>query len=361
MQTPASDLDNQTFHPWLPSNSQVVQNLTTFPSFEPSQTTIKLSKFTVTEDQRQKIVQNLESFHSEIPGFSLPPRHALTRYLVSFFEGFHKHLLFIHIPTFDLLKQPVECVLAIMAAGAQYRFEHNNANQLFHASRSIVTRRIAYNSCEDIESSLSTDIPRTAHTIKPQVQIDDDRMHTMQCLLILMGYGTWGECSFLKEAFRLRSLLTQCLRICGTREAPASGQQSWSEWIRHETVRRTKLVSFCFINIYSVAYNATIAIRSSEMFLRLPCSTREWNATSAQEWEDARRGIEAEQLKLPVALDRMLQLSDNVVTLRPIPSPLGSYVILQALIQRCHLARDLALGLPNEPSHLPLEESNRLE
>lgn len=33
MQTPTSDLNHQSFDPWLPSNPRVVQNLTTFPSF----------------------------------------------------------------------------------------------------------------------------------------------------------------------------------------------------------------------------------------------------------------------------------------------------------------------------------------
>ncbi|CAG8944189.1 unnamed protein product [Penicillium salamii] len=368
IQTPENEIDYQTFHSWLPSNPQAAQPLTTFPDFgkskhwsEPSQTKTKLSKFTVTEGQRLHMIQKLESFRSEVPDFCLPSRHILTRYLGSFFEGFHSHLLFIHIPTFELSDQSIECALAIMAAGAQYRFEHNNANRLFHASQSILIRRIAHHNFDDIASSLSTEIPRTAYATGSQAEADDDSIHITQCLLILMGYGSWGESSLLKAAFRLRSLLTQYLRICGMREAPVSGKLSWNEWIKNETARRTKLVSFCFLNIHSVAYNAAASIRSSEIFLRLPCTTKEWNATSMQEWEAAHSGIEAEQLEFPVVLDRMLRSSDKVVTLSPIPSPLGSYVVLQGLIQRCSLVRDLALGLPNEPSHLPSEELNKLE
>lgn len=361
METPSSDVNTQSFHSRLPPTPQTVQHMTTFPDFEPSHVRNKFAKFTVTEEERLHMTHELEGFRSDLRDFFLPSRHILTRYLGSFFEGFHTPLSFIHIPTFQISNQTVDTALAMMAAGAQYRFEHDNANRFFHASRSILMRRIARVNGEDIASSLMADIPQTAPTTESEVQPNDECIHLVQCLLILMGYGSWGNRSLLNEAFCLHRLLAQYLRICGMREPPISRKLSWAEWIRNESARRTKLVSFCFLNIYTVAYNSAATIRSNEIFLRLPCTTREWNATSAREWEVVRCGIEEEQLEFPVMLNRMLRSTDKVVTLKPITSPLGSYIILHSLIQRVHLVRELSLGLQNEPSCLPSDEVDKLE
>lgn len=99
-----------------------------------------------------------------------------------------------------------------------------------------------------------------------------------RCLLILMGYATWENARLVQEAFHLQGLLVRHLREAGlaedtTRSDPRA-PLDWYEWADQESARRTKLIAFCFIHVHSIAYNAYPSLRSNEIHLRLPCSTR---------------------------------------------------------------------------------------
>jgi hypothetical protein len=190
-------------------------------------------------------------------------------------------------------------------------------------------------------------------------------MEMIRCLLVLMAYATWERAELVQEAFSLQSVLVPRLREFGLTENTTSSSSrshlEWHEWAEDESVRRTKLIAFCFVHIHSVSYNVYPVLRSSEINLRLPCSTKEWNASSADEWQAAQRDLGSQQLCFQDALGRLLKKSRTTALLDPIPAPLGSYILLHGLLQRIHLVRELAL--PNEDGSLalPTEELNRLE
>ncbi|KAJ5223632.1 hypothetical protein N7468_008174 [Penicillium chermesinum] len=336
------------FRSWLPSVPRGDQSLTSVSDSEPPQIT-QSSKYNVSEEQRFRLAASLEEFRDVIPDFTLPSRHTLTRYLKSYFEGFHPHIPFIHIPTFRFNECSPELALAIMTIGAQYRFEHNNAEKIFNVSKTILYERMSRAQIA-AQGSYAVSLGGAGYS-ENQVSTmgassEPRQIEVIRCLLVLMSYATWERAGLVQEAFQLQGHLVQMLRDVGLMEPqpdPNNPPTDWYEWAYQESIRRTKLISFCFIHIHSVAYNAYPSLRSSEIHMRLPCSTKEWTAKNAAEWEVAQRERGPQQLFFQDALTLLLQKSRSAVPLDPLPAPLGNYMLLHGLLQRIHIVSELSL------------------
>lgn len=360
------------FRSWLPSVPRGDQSLGTLSDsgkslsvysclkqslmncIEPPQAT-KASRFNISEDQRFRLAASLEDFRNVIPDFTLPSRHTLTRYLTSYFEGFHPHIPFIHVPTFRFSECSPELVLAIMTIGAQYRFEHRNAEKIFHVSKAVLYERMNRESRAGYP--MASQGTANATTASRQMEV-------IRCLLVLMSYATWERAGLVQEAFQIQGQLVQHLRDAGLTEpySDLRGQTlDWYEWADQESIRRTKLISFCFIHIHSLAYNVYPSLRSSEIHMRLPCSTMEWIANNAAEWEAAQQARGPQQLFFQDALTLLLQKSRSAVPLEPIPAPLGNYMLLHGLLQRIHIVSELSLPNGLHSTSLPTEELNKIE
>lgn len=338
----------------------------------------KPSPLKVSEDQRLRLAAAIGEFRHVIPDFVLPSRHTLTRYLTSFFEGFHPHLPFIHIPTFRINERAPELILGLLTIGAQYRLEHRNSERLFFAGKAILFERLS----KDPQSHpQSTATGRTPYGSPHQYNLGQSSTHhsdvgrdgntkvqieNMRSLLSLMAYATWERRpDLVQEAFGLQSLLVQYLREVGLSERPTPLQWNrplqWREWAEEESVRRIKFIAFCFVHVHSVAYNVYPVLRSSEIHLRLPCSTKEWKADTALGWEAAQKEVGSQQLFFQDALSLLLQQSRTPTMLSPIPAPLGNYILLHGLLQRIHLVSELSLPAEDQSFSLPTEELNKLE
>ncbi|KAI1084352.1 amidase signature domain-containing protein [Whalleya microplaca] len=379
---PRGNRPGTPFTSWLPSAP-------TAPGIPPEvrsrEVATDFPSFRVTEEQLAKLNDQLQSFrHVLSPDFNLPSRHTLTRYITSYFEGFHPHLPFIHVYTWRIFDCPLELVLAISTVGAQYCFEHRNSERLFFAGKAIVLERLFQ---EASQFGPRTNSFLGSHNYPPYHGSEPDRrrfidpthtnnkapwdpINTVRALVILMGYATWEpKESQLHEAFALQSLLVHVLRDICLEEtshrdkvlAEASLHDTWSVWLEHESVRRTKLIAFTFLHTHSIAYNVYPVLRSNEIHLRLPCSTKEWKASSAAQWQAARQEVGKEQLDFQQALALLLRSSDSMAPLDPIPTPLGNYVLLHGLLQRIHIVRDLSLPVMDQTASLPKEEVNKLE
>ncbi|KAJ5984562.1 hypothetical protein N7481_006661 [Penicillium waksmanii] len=352
--------DDSPFQPWLPSVPSKEQCLHSYQEMVSRQFHGQDAFFWVDEAQREQIQVSLEEHRAITPGFLIPSRHTLSRYLAAFFEGFHSHLLFIHLPTFRLTDHPLELILAIMSAGAQYRFEHQNSTKFFKAAKAIVSQR---HHLDDVTGA-SWFIGRNPTDAPGDLLGMDDDLGVIRCLLILMGVGTWQDTTMLKEALHLRSLLVGCLRRSGLQEIhqPSTTEHmDWLRWAKSESIRRTKLAAFSFVDMYSIAYNNYPPIRNHEVKLRLPCPTRVWNASNAMDWLEAYRVAGADQLFYHDALSLLLRNSASAPALSPVPSPLGNYYLLHGLIQRIHIIRELGLDINDDYTEFPEVESNRLE
>jgi hypothetical protein len=338
----------------------------------------------VTDEQRARLIVATETFRDVLdPAFKFPSRHALTRYVTSFFEGFHSHMPFIHAPSWRISDHSLELILGIAALGSQYCFERRNSERLFHAGQAILVERIRHEADKigpKSRSYLGLQDPSPfkgalrTEQVTPQPSRDWgswEPIETVRALVLLMGYATWEpKVSLLQEAFTLQGLLAQVLRDVGLgEESPdafsddnSASQSAWESWVHQESVRRAKLIAFSFLHTHSIAYNVYPVLRSNEINLRLPCSTKEWKASSPSQWQLARRETSKQQLLFQHALSLLLKKpGDGTGALDPIPTPLGNYVLLHGLLQRIYIVRDLCLPVMDHSTQLPAEEVDKLE
>lgn len=258
-----------------------------------------------------------------------------------------------------------------MTIGAQYRFEHRNAEKIFNVSKAVLFERMSRESQIAAQSGYSVPLGTPAYTDFRENQANNmgasnerRQMEVIRCLLVLMSYATWERAGLVQEAFQLQAHLVQIIRDVGLMEPqphPNKPPTDWYEWADQESTRRTKLIAFCFIHIHSVAYNAYPSLRSSEIHMRLPCSTKEWTAKNAADWEAAQRDRGPQQLFFQDALTLLLQKSRSAVPLDPLPAPLGNYMLLHGLLQRIHIVSELSLPNGNHSTSLPTEELNKIE
>lgn len=253
-----------------------------------------------------------------------------------------------------------------MTIGAQYRFEHRNAERLFHVSKAVLRERMSRESHMASQGySVPLGVPPYSgnQTGSTGTSSTSRQMEVIRCLLVLMSYATWERAGLIQEAFQIQAQLVQHLREAGLTELPSERASTldWYEWADQESVRRTKLISFCFIHIHSIAYNVYPSLRCSEIHMRLPCSTREWIANNPVEWEAAQRDRGPQQLFFQDALTLLLQKPRSTVPLDPIPAPLGNYMLLHGLLQRIHIVSELSLPNGNQSTTLPTEELNKIE
>lgn len=335
----------------------------------------------MSEYQRERLKKSLAKFQDVIPEFCLPSRHTITRYLISFFEGFHTHLPFIHVQTLQMDECYPEFILAIATCGAQYRFEHQNAKRLFYAAKAVALERLRRQ--EKVFTAANTSMERevTPHSVGSSHRADTSmytristqaglvhrdtfgQMQAVRCIFLLMGYATWEQTDLFHEAIGFQSILVRSLRAVGLNDdaVPSNSTPRWHEWAQLESDRRTKLVAFCFLNVHSIAYNTPPVLLSSEIFIRLPCSTNEWNAEDDARWQLARQSSCSPQLKFQEALTLLLKNGNSAAVLRPTPPPLGNYIILHGLFQRIYFVRELSLPLVDPAATLPSNELDKLE
>ncbi|KAI1672011.1 hypothetical protein L13192_02870 [Pyrenophora tritici-repentis] len=341
------------FSTWLPSapaDDQV--HLRSHAEDELCDKRSRNGTYHVSDDHRNFLVSLLECFPSPISDFEIPSRHTLTRYITAFFGGFHSHFPFIHFPTYKPSCSPLELTLAMCAAGAQYCFERRSSERLFRVSKAIVFERLrqeeshfgpqtlAFIASRNVVSPVSAPSTRRSGPWAP--------LDMAKTLLILVGYATWERKDLLQQAFALRGLLVQTLRDIGLEEekpdlnGSTSRAAMWDHWVQRESARRTKLVSFAYINVHSITYNIHPLLWSSELHLRLPCLSQEWQASSAAQWVTLQRDTKEEQMPFQQALSILLQGTANQELVHPIPSPIGNYILLHALLQRIYVVRELS-------------------
>ncbi|RSL77015.1 hypothetical protein BHE90_012047 [Fusarium euwallaceae] len=369
------------FNSWLPSVP--VGDKTSDTHFDQDSRAHEATPSTlkVTDEQRARLSQSLDNFRDVLhPDFRLPSRHALARYITSYIDGFHSHMVFMHVQTWSVLDSPLELVLSIATIGAQYCFEHRTAERLFHAAKAITFERLLQEAHQFG--------PKTASLLcmqgrSPKKQPDSNSEHervicgiwepidTVRALINIMGYATWEmKQSLIQEAFSLQGLLIQVLRDLGLEEDEEEQrsnsdsdqiplQTRWLAWVHQESIRRSKFIAFTFTHTHSIAYNVYPPLRTNEILLRLPCHTKEWLAPTATAWQAAHSEVKKQQLSFQETLSLLLRNSE--CALDPTPTPIGNYILLHGLLQRIYVVRDLSLPIMDQSASLPPDEVDKLD
>ncbi|KAK5661923.1 hypothetical protein OQA88_10033 [Cercophora sp. LCS_1] len=318
------------------------------------------------------IKSRLDEFSSVLPSdFVFPSRHTLNRFLEGYISGFHDHLPFLHLPTLMPTDLSPELLLAILAVGAQYRFETNRGHALWYAAKAVALEQIRRRHSHEVHGLLPTPAAYSPHSTRPSpssgfrhsfpsVHQDrpvtqdthrepyspntpQSRLETIQALLLLFAVGLWGAKAILHEAMSLQSQVALLVREEGLIAEPNHQQSNdWETWIRHETATRTKLIAYCFFNLCSIAYNTPPLLLTSEVHLYLPAPSRLWRAENAWQWQEARQSYAPIEIPFQDAFSRLL----NRPSQGP-PSPvtsLGNYVLIHALIQHIFLLKQTSFA-----------------
>lgn len=114
------------------------------------------------------IKNRLDEFSSVLPSdFVFPSRHTLMRFLEGYISGFHEHLPFLHLPTLSPVDMAPELLLAILAVGAQYRFESNRGYALWFAAKTVSLEQIRRRHSSEMTALLPTPAAYSPHSTRP--------------------------------------------------------------------------------------------------------------------------------------------------------------------------------------------------
>ncbi|KAL4914505.1 hypothetical protein BDW62DRAFT_204521 [Aspergillus aurantiobrunneus] len=277
------------------------------------------------ESHRMQLYDAVHGFSPVLPLFVFPSRLAIARYVSGYVDGFSHHHPFIHIPTLQLVSylQTPELILAILAIGAQYRYENKTAFSLYEASRAIVLERVRRGDLfcphqDPVGEELS------AH----------DWMHRIRTLLLLFVYTSWqNKPDLVLQAFEYQGVIARCL-----------------QWARNESDRRTKLFAWCLLNLHGLAFDTPPVLLSRELNMFLPSTCREWIARNQTEWKAARSHA-PDKMMVKEAQASHLRTDGNAPP-PPAASPMGNYILIHVLLQRIYLTQQLSHD-PHVQSLLP--------
>ncbi|KHO01732.1 uncharacterized protein MAM_00733 [Metarhizium album ARSEF 1941] len=310
---------------------------------------------------------HLDEFSAVLPSdFIFPSRHTLSRFLEGYIGGFHDHIPFLHLPTLVPVDVAPELLLAILAVGAQYRFESNRGYALWYAARTVALEQIKRRHSSEVDALLPTAASYSPHSTRPspstsyrhsfasavsERSVTHDthreacspntpgaRLETIQAVLLLFAVGLWGAKTILQEALSLQSNLAILIREESLNgETSPSSLNEWEAWIRLEGANRTKLIAFCFFNLCSTAYDMPPLLLTAELNLYMPARSRLWRADSAWQWQELRQTTPGADMTVHGAFSRLFNR-----TTQGFPnnlSSLGHYILIHALIQHVYLLK----------------------
>jgi hypothetical protein len=165
------------------------------------------SSFTrISQENWVWLSNEVAQFQSVLPSqYELPSRHAMTRYLHGFMNGFHPHFPILHPPTLSIRRMAPELIVALAAVGSQYCLEQHQGLKLFHVARAIALERVhARDSVK--EQCYTFQGPADCFSTPPNSATEHTTgMHqswssrgdyacveTIQALFFLMAMATWG-------------------------------------------------------------------------------------------------------------------------------------------------------------------------
>ncbi|KAJ4199131.1 hypothetical protein NW759_016154 [Fusarium solani] len=310
----------------------------------------------------QRMLRELDGFSSCVPDdFVLPSKHALSRFLSAYFNVFNEHYPFLHVPTIRVGAMRIELILAIAAIGARYSREPEAGNQLFHLAKDVALERLrtrrGSNAVAVSRDEMSDSDGTSTEDNSGSPSAGDGRhatVETMQALVLLIAIATWFKREpDVFEALSLRTILDSLVREDNQAYERMPQPHNRHEWVRYESLKRTKLVICCFFNIHTIVFDMPPMMLADELRLDLPCAENEWKAASEAEWfRFACSDILAAPEDVASAFEKLFESGPVAAPTethnKPTPgfSPLGGCVLMHAIIQRIWLVRNS--GLPSK-------------
>ncbi|KAJ9605862.1 hypothetical protein H2200_009711 [Cladophialophora chaetospira] len=295
--------------------------------------TLNSRHFLVTTEYRQRLIDSVaESYGTSIDKcLTLASRHALARYVGSYFKNFHDHYPFFHVPTLRLENINEDLFLSIAALGARYTREQDAGIDIYNMARSVAFHRLS----------------KHQKSSKTLADSNSQSFSLPQTFLLLIAVASWSKSTpAVTDALSLRSILHALTLEDGKYLERTNPQGDWNNWVRSEAHKRSQLVIFCFFNIHTILFDLPPMMLASELDLDLPCSEAEWRATSDQDWRKERSANlpRASPQRFEDALTNLFVDGDDLS--RPSQSGAGSfsalagYALIHAVIQQIWLVRN---------------------
>lgn len=323
--------------------------------------------------------------HSDVlpSPFTLPSRQTMSYYLERCINSLYKHQPLLHVPSFKVGTTSLELILAMCATGAQLRFESHLGTIFFHASKALILSRLqdrhessivgslkhnffrsemvtpqalkspnsaiaphAFDGVSPSKSDLSNGSQSRARAALSSRQL---RLQTMQAILTLMSFGSWGPKGLLGESIILQSVLVMLTREEGlgpeadfTLDENQSTVNQWHAWIEVESWRRIKVLTYYFTNLQSLAYNMPPPVMTAEVQCHTPASADEWAAASAHRWEEVRGAAGVIAVPFQVAFRSLFQRDNGAAgqaDYNPSISAVGNYALIYGILQCIYFLR----------------------
>jgi hypothetical protein len=311
------------------------------------------SLYKVSQDDHYRFLKGLEHVRDILPlNFHVPSRYALSCSIDGFVDGLNEHLPFIHAPTLSISNCSPALTLAIAACGSQYRFESTRGLAFFHASRALLLDELDKQKHHKLRTRSQQQMESCSRS--EQQNVAGDSIETIQTLLLLTIFATWGNDSeILQDLLSLQGVLASMIRTHGLCESdtPLSIESDinydcWRRWVRQECDRRTKLVAYTFHNLHSLMYNTAPLILNSDLKLNLPCPTILWKAGSGFEWQLARESSPRSAISFQNSFTLLFSRPPILPGSSSFSTPLGNHILMHAILQQIYFARQLYIYPP---------------
>lgn len=190
---------------------------------------------------------------------------------------------------------------------------------------------------------------------------DAPLLETVQSLILLIALSMWSEWNpSASDALSLRSTLERLvhdpeLDVFSSRDA-----DPWKQWLRRESVKRTKLMVYCFFNLLTIVFDVPPICLFADVDMDLPCTNQEWSAASLEAWQEARTTWRPEP-KFQDALTQIFVEDESSPQPPPTWSSLGGYVLIHAIIQHIWLLQQVARLPPGRTYRLQREQVTSIE
>lgn len=283
----------------------------------------------ISKEDYQTVVEKIAKVRHILPeSFTFPSKYVFCRYIEGFFTGGHGHLPFLHFPTVSVARITPPLMLAIIAMGAQYRFEGDRAISFYRASKSLIERHMDLQPNPQVSG-----IPNDDATEEKEVEI-------LQAQIILTNLGTWGSHNLLHDSLEMASQMALYLHSSGLLSQDSHCEDGmWRSWVREEGRRRTKFLAYMLCNMQTILHNTPTKIMNSRMTsLYLPWPEELWRASSPAEWKSLRSKWSS-NISFGDGYTRLFQ-STSTHTEDFSLSSFGNLILIHAVFQQIYLARE---------------------
>ncbi|PLB51174.1 hypothetical protein P170DRAFT_493398 [Aspergillus steynii IBT 23096] len=366
---PASHEACKTTHPDAPKDGEQRSSQLPDTRLDVSDSVTELTPWTVSVETYKALSNEVYRHRDSLPrNLALPSRQMLSRYLASYFRGFHPHLPFLHMPTVSANSISGMLLLAIAAVGAFYAFEHPNGYTLYFVSKAIITQQLEQKRRDSTfhlmhslppYAELSVGSSKSSETSSrsapsPQNRLDCTvELELIQALLVLILTTSWLDGPLLSESLAMSSQLAVLVRE-SLASNPSGDIECWTSWCLDEGKRRTVFAAYVVLNIQTICFNMPPHMTVGEIKLPLPCSDAEWRASTSAEWHRVRRQGNLRELDLHECMKHLL--SGRPLDPEIAITAFGNYVLIQGILQQILFERHASSSFLESTSSLPVEK-----